>query len=178
MEEPNAAIANTSNSRSFDTDGIHLSMIKKMGFKAREMLLQIFNNCWETVSWPWKESRDIFIRLPDKETYDDCSSYRPFSISSHFGRLLERILAGRINKYLNLHNIIGQEQEGFRTKRNTVRSVYRLHLSLERANASKLPTALLNIDLEKAFDSVWISGRLYKLRNYIVGRVIRILEAF
>ena len=179
MEELNAAIANTSNTKSFDTDGIHLSMIKNMGYKARELLLQIFNNCWETASWPWKKSRVIFIRKPNKERYDDCSSYRSLSISSHFGKLLERILAGRINKYLDLHNIIGQEQKGFRTKRNTVRSLYRLHLSLERAKASKLPTALLNIDLEKAFDSVWISGLLYKLRNYnIDGRIFRILEAF
>ena len=169
----------TRHTRSFDTDGIHQSMIKNMRYKARELFLQSFNNCWETASWPGKESRVIFIRKPNKERFDDCSSYRPLSISSHFGKLLERILAGRINKYLDLHNIIGQEQEGFRTKRNTGRSLYRLHLSLERAKASKLPTALLNIDLEKAFDSVWISGLLYKLRNYnIAGRMFRILEAF
>ena len=119
MEELNAAIANTSNTSSFDTDGVHLSMIRNMGYKAREMLLQTFNNCRETASWPWKESRVIFTRKPNKERYDDCSSYRPLSISSHFGKLLERFLAGRINKYLDLHNIIGQEQEGFRTKRKT-----------------------------------------------------------
>ena len=82
MEELNAAIAITSNTRSFDTDGIHLSLIKKMGYKAREMLLQIFNNCWETASWPWKESRVIFIRKPNKERHDDSSSYRPLSISA------------------------------------------------------------------------------------------------
>ena len=129
------------------------------------MLLQTFNNCWETESWPWKESRVNFFREPKKEKYDDCSSYRPLSISSHFAKLFERILASRINKYLDLHNIIGQEQEGFRTKRNTVLSLYKLRLSLERAKASRLPTALLSINLEKAFDSVWISGLLYKLRN-------------
>ena len=112
MEELNAAIANTSSTRSFDADGIHLSMVKNMGYKTREMLLQIFNNCWETASRLGKESRVLFIRKLNKKRYDDCSSYRPLSISSHFGKLLERILAGRINKYLELHNIIGQEQEG------------------------------------------------------------------
>ena len=71
MEELYAAIANRSITRSFDIDGIHLSMIKNMGYKAREMLLQIFNNCWETASWPWKESRVFFIRKPNKERYDD-----------------------------------------------------------------------------------------------------------
>ena len=50
IEELNAAIANTSNTRSFDTDGVHLSMIEKMEYKAREMLLQICNNSSETAS--------------------------------------------------------------------------------------------------------------------------------
>ena len=77
MEELNAAIPKTSNTRLLDTDGIHLSMMKKMGYKARDMLLQIFKNCWETASWPWEEQRVCFIRKPNKEKSDDCSSYRP-----------------------------------------------------------------------------------------------------
>ena len=117
IEKLNAAIANTSNTSSFDTDGVHLSIIKKMGYKAREMLLQIFNNCWETASLPWKESRDIFVRKLIKKKNDVCSSYRPLSFSSHFGKLLEQIVARRIKKYLDVHNIIGQEQECIRMKK-------------------------------------------------------------
>ena len=50
---------------------------------------------------------------------------------------------------------------------------------MERAKASNLPTAFLNIDLEKVFDCVWISGTLFKLRTYnIAGRMNQILEAF
>ena len=50
---------------------------------------------------------------------------------------------------------------------------------MERARASNLPTAFLNIDLEKVFDCVWISGILFKLRNYnIAGRMIQVSEAF
>ena len=59
MEELITAIANTSNTRSFDTDGIHLSVIKKMGYIAREMFPQTFNNSWETASLPWIVSRVI-----------------------------------------------------------------------------------------------------------------------
>ena len=43
----------------------------------------------------------------------------------------------------------------------------------------KTPTALLNIDLEKAFDSVWIDGLLYKLKHYkINGKMFCILRTF
>ena len=99
------------------------------------------------------------------------------SIYSLFVKFLEQILAGRINKYPDKRNKFGQEQEGFRTKRNTVRSLYRLHLSLERAEASNLSTALLYINLKK--NTIWIIGLLYKLSNYRNnGRMFRILEAF
>ena len=59
----------------------------------------------------------FFIIEHDKERYDHYSSYRPSFISIHFGKFLERILAKRINKYFDFHNIIGEEQEGFKMKR-------------------------------------------------------------
>ena len=37
-----------------------------------------------------------------------------------------------------LHNIIDEEQEGSRVKRIILRTLYRFHLSMERAKASKL----------------------------------------
>ena len=40
-----------------------------------------------------------------------------------------------------------------------------MHRLLEDVKKSKLPPALFNIDLEKAFDSIWIDGLLFKLRK-------------
>ena len=75
--------------------------------------------------------------------------------------------------------MLAHEQEGFRRKRNTVRSLYRLYLNLEHARITKTPTALLNFDLEKAFDSVRIDGLLYKLRHYHVhGKMFPIIRTF
>ena len=43
----------------------------------------------------------------------------------------------------------------------------------------KKPAVLLNIDLEGAFDSVWIDGLLYKLQNSrITGYLLSIIQAF
>ena len=96
--------------------------------------------------WPWTESRVVFVRKPNKERYDECSSYRPLSISSHIGKTLERILATRIKSHLDVNGLLGDEQKGFRSKRNTTRSLYRLHFMLENAKRSPLPTVLLNIE--------------------------------
>ena len=50
---------------------------------------------------------------------------------------------------------------------------------LENAKRSRLPTALLNIDLEKAFDSVWVDGLLFKsLEHNISGTMYQIIKSF
>ena len=154
FDELKNAILKSSNTNSVDIVGLHLTMIKNLGTKALLFLLNIFNACWEYHVWPWTESRVVFIRKPNKERYDECPSYRPLSISSHISKKLKRILPTEIKSHLDVNGLLGDEREGFRSERNTTRSLYRLHLMLENAERSRLPTALLNIDLEKAFDSV------------------------
>ena len=168
LDELKVSMKQSSNTNSFDPDGFHVKVIKNLGPNAKTFLLGIYNRCWDHAVWPWSLSRIVFIRKPNKEMYDDCSSYRPLSIARHFDKLFERILCNRLNHFLENNNVLADEQECFRRKRKTVRSLYRLHLNLEQARITKTPTALLNIDLEKAFGSVWIDGLLYKLRHYHV----------
>ena len=179
FDELKNAILKSSNTISFDIDGLHLTMIKNLGTKALLFPLNIFNACWEYHVWPWTESRVVFIRKPNKERYDECFSYRPLSISSHIGKTLEKLLATRIKSHLDVNGMLGDKREGFRSKRNTTRSLYRLHRMLENAKRSRLPTALLNMDLEKALDSEWVDGLLFKLLEHnFSGKMYQILKSF
>ena len=50
---------------------------------------------------------------------------------------------------------------------------------LENAKRTRLPTVLLNIDHEKAFDSVWVDGLLFKLLEHnIYGKMYQIIKSF
>ena len=85
----------------------------------------------------------------------------------------------RLRTFFTSGEIIEEEQEGFREKRSTVLSLYRVQLELEDIQRNKKPAVLLNIDLEKAFDRVWIDGLLYKRR--IIGKtgnLLSIIQAF
>ena len=66
----------------------------------------------------------------------------------------------RLRTFFTSRKTIEEEQEGFREKRRTVRSLYRMQLELDVVQRNKKPAVSLNIDLEKAFDSVWIDGLL------------------
>ena len=85
----------------------------------------------------------------------------------------------RLRTFFTSGEIIEGEEEGFREKRSTVRSLYRKQLELEDIQRNKKPAVLLNIDLEKAFDSVWIDGLLYKLQNIgKTGNLLSIMQVF
>ena len=135
IEKLNAAIANTSNTSSFDTDGIHLSIIKKMGYKAREMLLQSFNNCWETASLPWKESRVIFVRKLNKKKKDVCSFSDLYPSPVTLVIFLNKFSPGELKNISTCTTSLVKNKNASERKKNTVRKLNRLHLSLELAKA-------------------------------------------
>ena len=55
------------------------------------------------------------------------SAYRPISVSSYVGKLLEKILEKRIRIHCEIEGVLDEEQEGFRAQRNTSR--YHRHLN-------------------------------------------------
>ena len=124
-------------------------MMKKLGNYARTFLLEIFNKCWKEAVWPWTQSRVIFIRKPNKAKHDDCSSYRPLNISSHFGKFFERMLCTRVIGHLETNILSATKQEGFRRSRNPLRSLYRLHLNLEKAKLTRNPLLYLILTWQK-----------------------------
>ena len=160
-------------------------MVIMSGNNFRTYLINLFDSCLRSGVWPWTDTRVLFIKKHMKADYSNPSAYRPISISSHIGKVFE-ILNRRIMRYMLSEKLIDIEQEGFLPKKNTVRSLFRLKLESDLLKKSKLCAVLINLDLEKAFDSVWHNGLLLKLwtagirgslfnllRNFLKCRLIR-----
>ena len=98
-------------------------------------------------------------------------------MSSHVGKLFDRIVEHRLKKWLEANNCISPTQEGFQPKKSTLGSLDRLKLFIEKTIQKRKPAALLNINMEKAFDKVWINGMIYKLKEKgVVGKLLAILQ--
>ena len=180
IEEITMAIKKTKHAgKSADLDGIHPKMLTNAGPQFLCILFILFNSVLITQNWPWHKSKIIFLRKPGKRHYDKCASYRPISITSYVGKLCERVLENRIRLFAEANKLIPETQHGFRTNRSTATCVSNLFRAVQDGNRNKMQTAGLFIDLQKAFDSVWVEGLLYKLHTAGVhGRLFGTVRSF
>ena len=94
-------------------------------------------------------------------------------------KLFERILEHRLRQHLDINGLIDDSQEGFRKKRGSGRYIYQLIENLQNVKHNNKTAAALFIDLEKAFDSIWIDGTLFKLRIALIrGTIYNVIDDF
>ena len=61
----------------------------------------------------------------------EITSYSPLSLTSSLGNILEKIITNRVKDWCNENDIINKQQNGFRSKRNTNDSLFKLTQSLK-----------------------------------------------
>ena len=100
------------------------------------------------------------------------SSYRPTSLTSVFGKLMERIILARLEAYVYGNRLLDEEQQGLRRFRCTTYAVLKLVQAIREGFRNKESTLACFIDLEKVYDSVWREGLMAKLsRLGVNGRM-------
>lgn len=145
-------------------DGINNSCIKFLPKKGVKFLTAFINNCLNFGHFPnvFKEAKIIAIRKPGKPT-DSPSSYRPISLLSAIGKVLERAVKEQISEFIDENNILPREQFGFRRELSTVHPLVRIR-NIVKTNFSKQEsTGMVLLDIKAAFDSVWHNGLIFKL---------------
>ena len=183
MEELNRAIGQAGNSKAPGDDRIPYELIKNLGPKAREHLLHLFNLCWSGTGLPgnWltaiikpqlKEGKDP--KLPE--------SYRPISLLSCMGKLLEKVIADRLLHVLEKGNLLNECQAGFRPGRTTTDQILKfVQEASDQLHTEERSRRLITtfFDYEKAFDKVWRDGLIHKLHQLNVPpRFIRYVRSF
>ena len=162
-----------------DGDSIHPLMLKHLPSVGIDYLCKLYNLILENGEWVWTDAIVTFIRKTGKPSYLSTGAYRPLSISSYIGKILERILDKRLRTFCKLNDVIDDAQEGFLPQKNTTRYLYKMLAKLNEAKRRKLTAFILLIDFEKAFDSVDIACLMKKLAAFgIKGKVLKLLYSF
>lgn len=120
--------------------------------------LQYFPTCWKTAIV-------IPVLKPRKPPHLP-NSYRPISLLNTLAKVAEKVIQRIINKYINKNNLIPTFQFGFRPGHNTNLSLCKIVQDILQGYNKKQCTVMLLLDIEKAFDTVWHNGLIYKLKNH------------
>lgn len=161
-----SVIKNLKNKKSSGDDGIPNLVLKKLPKFFLNQILILFNHISNNSFFPdqWKIGK-IFPILKTSKPSNLCSSYRPISLLSCLSKVYERLLYNKLILHTEDNNIIPPFQFGFRHSHSTVHAVTKLLTDISfNLNNKNITTACL-IDIEKAFDTVWINGLIWKMKN-------------
>jgi hypothetical protein len=95
----------------------------------------------------------------------DINNYRPISLLSSFGKILEKIVANKLTFFLETNSILSKYQFGFRAGHSTVHPMMLLLNKLTAALNEKKHSIVIFCDLKKAFDTCDHDILLQKMFN-------------
>lgn len=164
-----AIIKSRCNKNSAGTDNIPNTVIKKLPVTAIGLLVRLFNQMYNIAYFPkaWKCAK--VIPVPKKGgTTSDPGSYRPIALLPCLGKIFEVAIRDRIIDHCDEASIFPPDQFGFRTGRNTSQALTVLTTDVSIMLNNRTPTMACLLDIEKAFDTVWHQGLVFKM-NTIFG---------
>lgn len=153
------------NKKSAGVDGTSNFILKKMSNRFFEFVSILFNHIFNSGHWPklWKEAIIIPLLKPGKAP-ENISSYRPISLLSCLSKVYETVLHRKISLHCDINNIISKNQFGFRANHSTNQALAIFQHDITQSLNLKQALIGVSLDCEKAFDTMWIEGLIYKMK--------------
>ena len=132
------------------------------------LLSLFFNHSISLGIFPNKLKLAKVIPVYKKGSADQLNNCRPISLLPSLSKIFERLLHKRKLSFFNCNNVLVPTQYGFRHKRCTIHSILDLITSCHDNIQNRDISALLFLDIQKAFDLVSHSTSilLRKLEHY------------
>jgi len=149
-------------------DKITAIILKNCSFKIVLQLYYIIKTSIKLGYFPkiWKTALVLAFPKPGKPPTSP-ANYRPISLLSVCSKIYEKIIHIQLVRYLESNKIIINEQFGFRPRHSTIAQLMRITENFAFEINKRRHSAMILLDLQKAFDSVWHRGLLYKL--HLIG---------
>ncbi|CAM4577256.1 unnamed protein product [Lepidochelys kempii] len=147
-------------------DALHPRVLKELADVTAESLGIIFENSWQLGKVPddWKKANVVPIFKKGKE--QDPGNYRPVSLTSVPGKIMEQVLKESILKHLEERKVIRNSQHGFTKGKSCLTNLIAFYDEITGSVDEGKAVDVLSLDFSKAFDTVSHSILASKLRKY------------
>jgi len=151
LEEINEVISQLPNNKSAGPDGFSAEFFKKFRNNLIPIIQRLIRDATTQCKFPPTMYRASIVLIPkpgrDKQ---QMASYRPISLIPIESKIISKILANRLKKYIC--SIIHQDQTGFMPNRHIYFNLRRLFNIIY--NKENVKTCVISLDAQRAFDQI------------------------
>ena len=142
-------------------------------------LCRIINLSFSTGVFPDILKVAKVIPLHKGGSTEELNNFRPISLLSIFDKIIEKIMHSRLYAFLEEHQILFENQFGFKKKCSTIHSLIEITEKIKESIDNGKYGCGIFIDLKKAFDTVNHKILLLKLEHYGVrGSLLNWFESY
>lgn len=165
LEEINAALSNLKDNKAPGEERLPVDFFKYGSDKLKELLVVVLNKVARGEDGDWRNMSIIlpFFKKGDKDLVDN---YRCISLVNPLDKVYASVLYNRLFSWVNCHNILKENQAGFRAGYSTADNLFNLNFLIEYLwNNGKKKVYCFFIDFKSAFDGVNRSALFFKLHS-------------
>ena len=178
-EQVSKAIDHIKASKSQGPDNIHPKLIKETKSAIKKPLKILFTKSLEEEKIPaiWKKANVTAIFKKGEKS--KAENYRPISLTSVPGKLMERLVKNAIVEHMTTNNLFSEAQHGFLKGKSCVTQLLEYLEDITEAMDNGNDVDVIYLDFCKAFDKIPHRRLIKKLEKYgIKGKVLNWIRDF
>ena len=149
-------IQRTSPLKAPGSDGLPIMVWKQLWPVLQQEITDLLNCSLDHGILPsqWREAKIVPLRKPGKGDYTVPKAWRPISLLSSLGKILEAVLADRISYMVEEHGLLPDNHFGARKRRSTEQALTVLQEQIYKAWRNKKMLSLVSFDVKGAYNKV------------------------
>ncbi|PHH92210.1 hypothetical protein CDD83_8410 [Cordyceps sp. RAO-2017] len=127
----------------------------------------------------WRTAKIIPLKKPDKGDYALAKAWRPISLLSTLGKILEAVVAERISYAVETHGLLPANHFGARKRRSADQALMLLQEQIYRAWRAGKVLSLISFDVKGAYNGVCKERLLERMKaRGIPDKLVTWMDAF
>lgn len=137
-------------------DGISGKMVINAYRSIPTTFVTLYNCCLQKGFFPtnWKTALIKLLHKPNSD-HSNPDNYRPISLLSIMGKVLDKLLINRISWFLQERKFFNKNQYGFLPSKSTTQAIEKVIQFIKIARDKKQHSLLLSLDFKGAFNHAW-----------------------